>query len=1180
MAQDEHRSPDAEITVAGDRGSSGVPSSSGSPDFNAKSEAFAPGVPVFALGAVLAGRYEILELLGEGGMGAVYKAKDRELDRLVALKTIRAEMAHNAAMLSRFKQEVILAAQITHRNVIRIYDLGEAAGTKFLTMEYIDGEDLRSLLRERGKLAPKEAVAIVEQVCRGLEAAHAEGVIHRDLKPQNIMRDRNGRIVVMDFGLARSFESSLTQTGGLVGTIEYMSPEQAMGSELDPRSDLFALGLIFYELLTGCMPYKSESAISSLVKRSQERAIPVAEIDHTVPGQLSDIVSKCLERDRNLRYQSASELLQELDRWCAGSTVQAVSSTASPMRSSAPALPEATSRVGRVPRKLAYSALASVIAIALIVLIGFLIRRHLSSVRTQGQAAGGPVTSLSILPFRNASGDASLDWIGPSLLEALSTGVGQSKHLRVVSADRVHQEMRDLRIGPDAEFDDATLHRFAEFGNADYLLWGRYSKAGDQIRLDATLQDFKRQRTIPLQVTAANGQLMAAFEQLARDVQNNLSLPAGEIEQLRAVAFQPSTHSIEALRNFTEGLDFERQGNHMEGQKHFEASVKADPDFALAYSKLAQTSAELGHGSEAQQYSRRAIDLSKDLPDREKYLILAAHQRIANDTEKAIATYEKLAEASPEDADLQFALGQLYQQTGAYDKAKESYSRVLQQDPKSVDALLGLGEVETFRLNPQGSVDPLNRALALTIQFGNEERRAKVLQDIAVAYQQLIKPDDALRYAQESLDIRRRLDEKQGIAESLHTIARIQNSLGKTELALKGYQEAIQLQRAIGDTRGLGDTLIDLGNLYNERSDYDSALQAWKESLQIERGFGDQSLEAVDMNNIGGMYVAEGRYDDAQSYYENALRLREQLNVQSDVADTLHNLGDLATFTGQNERALAYYQRALKIRKSLGDERGAAVDNISLAVAYQQRGQYGAALKASSEALQTFRTLQEQGYWLAEVLAAQGSALSQAGREADSQHALDEAIAVARPLKNPDTIAEILNYQGDHAFYFGDIQSARALYGQAVRAAAHKSADPRLVLMSKINLAKASAQDNAPPATLATLNELAQQAETLGLKYLAIEASTDLVEATLRTNTRRDWARQELERNLDDTEKLGFRMLAARTHYLLAKLSRADGRTADAESQMSAAHQILDEMRQESGSDLDKRRDVAAMLQH
>src|SRR3984893_18297099 len=266
--------------------------------------------PVLRPGAVLGRRYEILELLGEGGMGSVYRALDREVNRMVALKVIRPELTGNVAILDRFKQELVLSHQVTHRNVIRIYDLGDADGMKFITMEFVEGEDLRTLIQQKKRFSPEEAVEITQQICRALEATHGVGVIHRDLKPQNIMRDKSGRVLLMDFGLARTVEGDgMTQTGALVGTMEYMSPEQALGKNLDQRSDLFTLGLILYELLTGKMPFTAGSALASLIKRTQERAAPVHDLDGSIPGALSAIVSKCLERDPDLRYQSAKELL-------------------------------------------------------------------------------------------------------------------------------------------------------------------------------------------------------------------------------------------------------------------------------------------------------------------------------------------------------------------------------------------------------------------------------------------------------------------------------------------------------------------------------------------------------------------------------------------------------------------------------------------------------------------------------------------------------------------------------------------------------------------------------------------------------------------------------------------------------------------------------------------------------
>ncbi len=264
-------------------------------------------------GLILGERYEILKRLGEGGMGAVYKARDHELDRLVALKVIRPELAGHPDILRRFKQELILARQVTHKNVVRIFDLGNADGRKFITMDYIEGRDLKSILVERGKLPPAEVVPIFQQICRGLEAAHVEGVVHRDLKPQNVMVDDAGRVWLMDFGLARSMElSGLTRTGVLMGTPDYMSPEQARAEKVDARSDLFSLGIIVYEMLTGRLPFQADTLMAKLLQRVQQNATPVTELDPSIPASLGAVVGRCLERDVNKRYQNVREILDDL----------------------------------------------------------------------------------------------------------------------------------------------------------------------------------------------------------------------------------------------------------------------------------------------------------------------------------------------------------------------------------------------------------------------------------------------------------------------------------------------------------------------------------------------------------------------------------------------------------------------------------------------------------------------------------------------------------------------------------------------------------------------------------------------------------------------------------------------------------------------------------------------------
>jgi tetratricopeptide (TPR) repeat protein len=1110
-------------------------------------------------GDVLGGRFEILDVLGEGGMGTVYKALDREVELTVALKLIRPEMAAHPAILARFKQELLTARQVTHRNVIRIHDLSEVDGVKFISMEFVEGSDLRRLQLDKGKLSPEQAVEIIRQVCLALEAAHSAGVIHRDLKPQNIMQDKHGRILVMDFGLARSLASEgMTQTGALMGTIEYMSPEQAMGKQLDARSDLFTVGLIFYELLTSRMPYKADTAMASLLKRNQERALPASEIDATIPRGLSDIVSKCLERDLNLRYQSAREILDDLEAWQEKKPVSA-----------SIVVPGPTPR-----RAVPWKWIAAGMMAAIVVVGGWMASGKFTS-KTTGKAVAAPEVSLAILPFRNASSDVSLDWLGPNLAEMLRTDMGQSASLRMISSDRLHQVLKDLRIPENAVFDQDTLKRLAEFSSADTVVSGQYVKIGEQIRIDATLRDLKHQRTIPVKVEAANEKaLLPAIAQLAQSIQQNLAVSSDVLKELRAKAFHPSSSSMQALRSYNEGIEFTRQGNHLEAAKRFEAAVQADPEFALAYSKLGQTYSNLRNDDKAEQISRKAMDLSEKLPAQERYLIQANYAQISNDNRKAIESYENLEKASPDDMDVHFHLGGLYESTGAYDKARAELAKVLASDPKHVDALLAAGRVEIRSNNPKGSLDYLNRGLSLTVELDNADGKATILNVIGAAYEQLDKLDEAMRNYQESLAIKRRLAQKPGIALTLGNIARVQASLGKPDEAYKSYLEAVKLQREIGDKKGLGITLINFGELYRDRSRYDDALKAYKESLQIQRDIGDENRQAICLNNIGLVYLSKGQPSDALTYYERALELRKKANIPSEVGETLHNLAEASLKGGDYGQSLDYHLKALELFRSSGDKSGAAIQSYSMGTIFEYQGRYGAALKSKEEAATTFRELQDRSFWMAEILSGYGNSLSQVGRYDEAQKNLAEAMTLARELQNKTLIAQILNFQGDTFYYRGDLTSASDLFAKAV-AASSTDVEKDVQLLSKYNAAKCVVEEKRYQGAIAPLRALVQQADAAGLKNISTEATLALAEALLKMR-QYPAARKELETARAMSEKLGLQVLQARSQYLLGRMLELSGSVAEASPHYATAKRILETIRQESGSDaIVKRQDLA-----
>src|SRR5262249_19573430 len=276
---------------------------------------------------------------------------------------------------------------ITHKNVVRIFDIGEADGVKFITMEYVDGGDLKSIIVERGKIPPEESVGIIRQICQALDAAHSEGVVHRDLKPQNIMIDQHGRVVVMDFGIAHSKElPGMTMTGALMGTPEYMSPEQAKGEKTDVRADIFAVGIIFYELLTGRVPFKANTVVETMYKRTHERATPPVDLDRTVPIQANQIVMKCLETDPANRYQSVKEILASLETFDPEQKISA--------------LDRARRTVTRRSKLMVtFAAVAFIVLLA--VISGFWLRDRLRSAPTTARA---PLTIL-VADFNNATGE-------------------------------------------------------------------------------------------------------------------------------------------------------------------------------------------------------------------------------------------------------------------------------------------------------------------------------------------------------------------------------------------------------------------------------------------------------------------------------------------------------------------------------------------------------------------------------------------------------------------------------------------------------------------------------------------------------------------------------------------------------------------------------------------------------
>jgi eukaryotic-like serine/threonine-protein kinase len=620
-------------------------------------------------GTIIGERFEVLQLLGEGGMGAVYKAHDRELERDVALKLIRPELARNPEILQRFKHELILARQVTHRNVIRIFDLGQAAGHKYITMEYLDGRDLRVVLREKGKLPPEEAAKIILQICRALEAAHAEGVIHRDLKPQNIMLDANGRAYVMDFGIARSaYLPGMTQTGALVGTPEYMSPEQAKGEKLDERSDLFSLGAILYELLNGVSPYHSDTPLATLWRRIQEKAKPLSEIDPTIPKPLSDIVAKALEIEPQDRFANAAEFAQALESWLGIS----------------PSMAGSTTYQALVPQPAQkpiwkYTTIGAIVLLIGVAAIG-LPKKFFS-----GPAkVAHPAVSVLVADFTNHTGDPIFDDTLEPMFNVALEGASFVNAFNRGTAKKLAAQLPH----PSDKLDEQPARLVAVGQGIGAVITGELSRRGDKYSLSATALDARTGNVIAkTEATAATkDEVLLTIPKLAAPIRKALGDTTSESAQLQAAGGAFTAASLEAVHEYGVAMNQQFTGNFEDALKSFAKAAELDPNFARAYAGQAAVAGNLGQFQDAERYAKLAMGHVDRMTDRERYRIRGLYYSTTGNWQKCVEEYSELMKLYPADNIGQTNLAICFAGMHKMPKAMEEARRAVQIAPKQVTA--------------------------------------------------------------------------------------------------------------------------------------------------------------------------------------------------------------------------------------------------------------------------------------------------------------------------------------------------------------------------------------------------------------------------------------------------------------------------------------------------------------
>jgi serine/threonine-protein kinase len=850
-------------------------------------------------GTDLGPRYRIESLLGEGGMGSVYKAYDRELDRLVAIKIIRPVLVADPTAAQRFKQELLLGSRVSHKHILRIHDLGEANGLKFISMAYVDGDDLHRVLRRSGRLPVDRAIALGRQIADALAAAHAEGVVHRDLKPQNILIDRSGAAYVSDFGLAKMLEgpaANVTRSGELLGTPRYMAPEQVEGGGVDHRVDLYAFGLILYEMVTGSVPFRGDSAIQELLERVRGKAPDPRTVNADTPGPLADIILRCLERNPAARYQTADEIVAALD---------AIGAPRTSRHSPLPVMPRRLLSPSRFRgrRALLIAPIAAILAAVFGLAIWWAISRGRDggtpSTGVPAAVASGP-KHLAVLPFRTLGNPDQLRYVGDGVVEALSSRLFQMSDLRVISSRDVEQA-RTAR-----SLDDA-----ARLLGASLIVEGTVQAAGDELRLVVNLHDMATHRqTWTHQFTGTRDGLFALQDQIYDGLVSALGVTPPPSAP-RVAAARP-TSDIDAYDAYLKGRDALRSREKPEQLRAavdlFEQAIRQDPSFALAYAGLADASLLMYREKKDSFWAERA--------------------------RAAALRGRELDERLPE---VHYALGSVYSESGRNAEAVVELRRALELAPSSDEAYRRLGAAYQDLGRKKEALEMLQKAVDVNPYFWLNHNV------LGVAYLNFGETAKALE------EFRRVTDLAPQNPIGYNNIGSAYFARGEWEQGIPAYERSLKL-----DPHWL--TYSSLGTAYFFLKKYDQAVREFEQAAALNPN------DAVTIGNLADGLRWSGQRERARSTYDRAIGLAyKELQVNPRDATVLAMVALYNAKSGRDDRAADLMKKARAIDPgspallyyaavvdTLGGRHDAALSNLEKALA----GGYSAREAAEDPELQ------------------------------------------------------------------------------------------------------------------------------------------------------------------------------------------------------------------------------------
>ena len=1011
---------------------------------------------VFSPDETVAARYRIVRLLGQGGMGAVYEAFDLEFSEAVALKTILPAAARETKALERFKREIQIARKVTHPNVCRIFDVGyhvrdsardEPERIAFVTMELLHGESLSARVQRVGPLSAPEATPIVLQLVNGLGAAHRLDIVHRDFKSANILLVRGDgtgateRAVITDFGLAQfvatsdSALPSLTTTGSVAGTPAYMAPEQIERGEITPSVDIYALGCVMYELVTGCLPFSGDTPFAVAIKRLSQPAPSPKELAPDLDPRWEAVILRCLERKPEFRYERVADVAAELT---SSGDVNTLRLSPAPrdevshrVREAATIPLEAATLKQRIP--------TSPKRVRLLTLLGVLGAATLAGIATwetprrdsrplqpvQGaRISARPAAAILEPHARSARSENS--WIGTALHSYLVLALEDTK-MRVVRADEVARARTDLRLASAGRLSEDTLRALRTRLSAEHVVFGEY--------------DVDSAGLVTLLVRVGDGEYTFRGNQsdlaglglaAARELRKRLGLLPPDTRVIHADAVFPQ--SAKAMRSYFEGLRLMRAHDTSAARAKFSEAITAEPNFSPARFALAETCAALGYDEEARSEAKSAVELATWVPRKERQWMQARRFDLSHDWARSVTAWSELAAAHPDEIEYGIRLAQAASAAGDPKRALQA-TAALRRLPLALagDPRIDLADARTAE--PMGDYGlkarSAARAAAAASARGARFFLAQARHMEGMAAHGTGKHDDALNAYSAARQLFAAVGARDDEGWVINAIAQLHVDQNDLSAAGKMLETALAIFESTGNRRNEASTLSDMAILSYRGGDFPGARRFWQRALARQHEAGDREGEAITLNNLGALVSELGDLEEARGLFERALAIGRGVGDRWGTANTLANLSRLLFATGELSRSRALLDEAVTLFQGVGNRQGLIT---ALADSGALRLEEGLLADAAKELLESESLARRDGdkpgmararARLAQVELEQGN-LTQCARS------VQEALAVAAEASDKPVQAEVMLIEAERLRIRGDRDAASKILARAL----------------------------------------------------------------------------------------------------------------------------------------------------